>query len=133
MDMTALTPALTGASIGALISGGVVWRTLSVRAAARHVHLLTVAREQVAAQTQSMRAAHARLQAELTRERSTAQQRHMAALAEQRASVTRLEGQLRFAYAEIDRLNAANLHHTGLPGDGMTDGDGFAVTRPYER
>ncbi|MET0335070.1 MAG: hypothetical protein ABW190_12420, partial [Rhizobacter sp.] len=72
-------------------------------------------------------------QAELEKERVSSRERQAAFAAEQRSSVTRLEGQLRFAYAEIDRLNSAARGGSALPGDGVTDGSGFALTRPYER
>ena len=61
--------------------------------------------------------------------------------AQKRGDVARLEGQLRFAYAEIDRLNAVALRQSGKRGgpqaeaqtDVQTDAHGFALTRPYER
>jgi len=133
MDMMGIATTLLAGLIGALLGGVVAWRVIGVRAAARHARLVTAAREQVAASTQNLRAVNARLQAELEKEKTASQQRQVAFAAEQRASVTRLEGQLRFAYAEIDRLNAATRGPGGAPADSTTDAHGFALTRPYER
>jgi len=131
MDITGIITAVGSALAGVLVGGGIAWRVLASRAAARHSRLVTAAREQVAASTQNLRAANTRLQAELDKEKTVSRQREMALTAEQRASVTRLEGQLRFAYAEIDRLNASA--RGGHGGDSVTDGHGFALTRPFER
>jgi hypothetical protein len=133
MDTMLMATALLAGLLGAVLGGGLAWRVLSARAAARHTRLVAAAREQVVASTQNMRAVNARLQAELEKERTASQQRQVAFAAEQRSSVTRLEGQLRFAYAEIDRLNAAARAPGGSAGDGVTDAHGFALTRPFER
>lgn len=133
MDVMGIAATLIAGLVGAVIGSAVTWRVIGVRAAARHTHLLAAAREQVAASTQNVRAVNVRLQAELDKERLAARERQAAFAAEQRASVTRLEGQLRFAYAEIDRLNAAARSGGAPPGDGVTDGHGFALTRPFER
>ena len=133
MNMMEIASALLAGLLGAVLGAGVAWRVVGVRAKARHARLVAAAREQVAASTQNLRAVNARLQAELEKERTSSQQRQMAFAAEQRSSVTRLEGQLRFAYAEIDRLNAAARGPGAPPGDGVTDGTGFALTRPFER
>ncbi len=126
---TLLVAGLAGAALG----GGVTWRVMGARAAVRHGRLVAAAREQIVASTQNLRATNARLQAELEKEKVAARQRQAAVSAEQRASVTRLEGQLRFAYAEIDRLNAAARGGEPGLGNGVTDGNGFALTRPFER
>jgi len=133
MNMMEIASALLAALLGAVLGGVVAWRVVGVRAKARHARLVAAAREQVVASTQNLRAVNARLQAELEKERTASQQRQMAFAAEQRSSVTRLEGQLRFAYAEIDRLNAAARGSNAPAGDGVTDGSGFALTRPFER
>lgn len=133
MDMMAIATALVAALLGAALGGGFAWRVIGRRSTARHTRLVAAAREQLAASTQNLRATNARLQAELEKEKTASQQRQVAFTAEQRSSVTRLEGQLRFAYAEIDRLNAAARGPGGSPGDGQTDVHGFALTRPYER
>ncbi|MBX3622719.1 MAG: hypothetical protein KF891_22350 [Rhizobacter sp.] len=134
MDMTGIATALAAGSIGALLGGAMAWRVLGARATARYARLVAAAREQVATSTQNLRTTNARLQAELEKEKASARQRQLAFAAEQRASVTRLEGQLRFAYAEIDRLNGSSGGDAhARPGDGATDAHGFALTRPYER
>ncbi|MGY4827456.1 hypothetical protein ACVNIS_02640 [Sphaerotilaceae bacterium SBD11-9] len=133
MDIMGIATMLAAGLVGALLGAAVAWVVVGNRAKARHVRLVAAAREQVAASTQNLRAVNARLQAELEKERTAAQQRQAAFVAEQRSSVTRLEGQLRFAYAEIDRLNATARGTGGSPGDGVTDGSGFALTRPFER
>jgi kynureninase len=133
MDITGITASVAAALVGGLLGAGISWRVLASRASARHARLVTAAREQVAASSQNLRAVNARLQAELEKEKTGSRQREMAIMAEQRASVTRLEGQLRFAYAEIDRLNAAHRGGGSSQGDGVTDGHGFALTRPFER
>ncbi|GAB4554863.1 MAG: hypothetical protein IV105_05230 [Rhizobacter sp.] len=133
MNMMEIASALLAALLGAVLGGTLTWRVVGVRAKARHARLVAAAREQLTASTQNLRAVNARLQAELEKERTAAQQRQMAFAAEQRSSVTRLEGQLRFAYAEIDRLNAGTRGPGAAPSDGVTDGSGFALTRPFER
>jgi len=133
MDMMAIATALAAALVGAMLGGTLAWRVIGSRAAARHARLVTAAREQVAASSQNLRAVNARLQAELEKEKTASQQRQAAFALEQRSSVTRLEGQLRFAYAEIDRLNAATRGPGGPVADTQTDSHGFALTRPYER
>lgn len=133
MDMMAITTMLAAGLLGALLGGALAWRLVSKRAAARHAGLVTTAREQIAASLQNLRAVNARLQADLEKEKSASQARQVAFATEQRASVTRLEGQLRFAYAEIDRLNATTKGSSGAAGEGVTDGSGFALTRPFER
>ena len=133
MNMMEIASALLAVLLGAVLGTAVAWRMIGARAKMRHARLVAAAREQVAASTQNMRAVNARLQAELEKERIASQQRQMAFTAEQRSSVTRLEGQLRFAYAEIDRLNAAARGPGAATGDGVTDGSGFALTRPFER
>lgn len=134
MDMMGIATTLLAGLIGAVLGGVVAWRVIGARAEARHARLVVAAREQVATTTQNQRAVNARLQAELEKERTASQQRQAAFAAEQRSSVTRLEGQLRFAYAEIDRLNAAARGPGGAaPSDTSTDAHGFALTRPYER
>lgn len=133
MDAMGIATALVAALLGAALGGGFAWRFIGLRAMTRHTRLVAAAREQLVVSTQNLRATNARLQAQLEKERISSQQRQAAFTAEQRSSVTRLEGQLRFAYAEIDRLNAAARGPGGSPGDGETDGHGFALTRPYER
>jgi hypothetical protein len=133
MDVMGLATVLLSGLFGAALGAAIAWRVIAGRAAARHTRLVTAAREQLAASTQNLRTVNVRLQAELEKEKVAARQRQAAFAAEQRASVTRLEGQLRFAYAEIDRLNAAARGGTPVPGDGVTDGSGFAMTRPFER
>ena len=132
MDMTGWATTVAVGVGGALLGASLAWRVLAARATTRHARLVTAAREQLVSSTQNLRAVNARIQADLEKEKTASRQREMALTAEQRASVTRLEGQLRFAYAEIDRLNAAGRGGT-LPGDGVTDGQGFALTRPFER
>ncbi|MBC7955979.1 MAG: hypothetical protein H7Y33_08940 [Cytophagales bacterium] len=133
MDLNSIATALIAALFGGVLGGALAWRVIGGRAMARHTRLVAAAREQVAASTQNLRAVNARLQADLEKERTASQQRQAVFTAEQRSSVTRLEGQLRFAYAEIDRLNAASRGSSGAVGDGVTDAHGFALTRPFER
>lgn len=141
MDSMGMATALIAGLSGVVAGAGLAWRVIGARATARYNRLVTAAREQVAASTKNLRAANSRLQAELDHEKIAARQRQAAFSAEQRASVTRLEGQLRFAYAEIDRLNAATRggssgSHNGSGGndhEGVTDGHGFALTRPFVR
>ncbi|HEX3141794.1 MAG TPA: hypothetical protein VHQ87_17190 [Rhizobacter sp.] len=133
MDIMGIATMLAAGLIGALLGAAVAWRVIGNRAKARHVRLVASAREQVAASTQNLRAINARLQAELDKEKTASQQRQAAVSAEQRSSVTRLEGQLRFAYAEIDRLNAGKRGASSSVAEAVTDGSGFALTRPFER
>jgi len=133
MDMMRIATTLAAGLLGALLGAVAAWRLMGKRTAARHACLVAIAREQIAASSQNLRAVNARLQADLEKEKSASQARQLAFATEQRASVTRLEGQLRFAYAEIDRLNAGTKGSSGAAGDGVTDGSGFALTRPFER
>jgi hypothetical protein len=133
MDVMGFATALVAGLAGAVVGAAVAWRVIGSRAAARHTRLVAAAREQVAASTQNLRAVNARLQAELEKEKMSSRERQAAFAAEQRSSVTRLEGQLRFTYAEIDRLNAAARGGALVPSNGATDGSGFALTRPFER
>ena len=133
MDMIGMATMLLAGLMGALLGGAIAWRAIGKRAAARHARLVAAARDQIATTSQNLRAANAKLQAELEKEKTSSQQRQVAFVTEQRSSVTRLEGQLRFAYAEIDRLNAAARGTSGAKDDGITDGSGFALTRPFER
>ena len=133
MDIMGIATLLGAGLAGAVLGAGAAWQVLGSRAKARHARLVATAREQLTASTQNLRAVNARLQAELEKEKTAAAQRQAAFAAEQRSSVTRLEGQLRFAYAEIDRLNAGARGTGGATGDGVTDGSGFALTRPFER
>ena len=132
MDVIGMATALAAGVLGVAVGAACAWRVVGMRAAARHARLVAAAREQLAASTQNLRTVNARLHAEIEKEKVAARHRQAASAAEQRASVTRLEGQLRFAYAEIDRLNAA-ARGNGTTGDGVTDGSGFALTRPFER
>lgn len=138
MDMSIVATVLAAGFAGACLGGGVVWQLVRSRAATRYARVVAAAREQVAASTQNLRAANARLQAELEKEKASARQGRMVFAAEHRATVTRLEGQLRFAYAEIDRLNGSDASreaaHAALAhADAPTDAHGFALTRPFER
>lgn len=133
MDITSFATTVGAGAAGALLGAVVAWRVVKVQAKQQHARLVTAAREQLTASTNNMRATNARLQAELEKERTASQQRVAASAAEQRASIARLEGQLRFAYAEIDRLNAVGGGHRADADDPLTDGTGFALTRPYAR
>ena len=135
MDLAQLVAGLTGLLAGLLVGAAFAWRISQQKAMRRHQRLVAGAKEQLVATTQKMRVLNAKLQAELEKERSTIQEQLAAGAAERRATVTRLEGQLRFAYAEIDRLNAAVTGPGAQPGftDTSSDGTGFALTRPYSR
>jgi predicted RNase H-like nuclease (RuvC/YqgF family) len=123
-----------GGITGALLGATAAWTFVSRRAHARHTRWLAAARDQLAASTQSTRATNVRLQADLEKERASVQKKVLASTAEQRKVVSRLEGELRLAYAEIDRLNGEVAE---LKGDSaaasLVDGAGFAQTRPYSR
>lgn len=121
---------------GLLLGAGLSWAFVARRASQRDARLVAAAREQVAVSTQGIRAAHAKLQAELEKERAAAPQMQ---LEQQRLLVQRLQAQLRAANAEITRLQAAAAPPPAparapgilLPED-QTDPDGFAMTRPFE-
>ncbi len=138
MDMLAIGTAAAAGLSGFLLGGVIAWRKVSVRASLRYSRLVATAREQLAASTQSLRTTNARLQAELEKERTQAQQRIAVGIADQRSSLARLESQLRIAYAEIDRLTAAenererSRFNDAADDDASEDNSGFAVTRPYE-
>lgn len=139
MDSMGMAAMLVAGLLGAAAGGGLTWRVVGARATARHARLVAAAREQVAASTKNLRTVNLRLQTELEKEKATARQRQAGFAAEQRASVSRLEGQLRFAYAEIDRLNGtARAESSGRGGfhahlDAEADEQGFALTRPFQR
>jgi hypothetical protein len=133
MNMMGIATTLATGLFGLLLGAGVAWRIIGARAKVRHARLVAAAREQLATSSQGLRAINARLQADLEKEKVASQQRQMAFVVEQRSSVTRLEGQLRFAYAEIDRLNAGGRGRAGELAGSATDHEGFALTRPFER
>jgi hypothetical protein len=140
MDSMGMAAMLVAGLLGAAAGSGLTWRVVGARATARHARLVAAAREQVAASTKNLRTVNLRLQTELEKEKATARQRQAGFAAEQRASVSRLEGQLRFAYAEIDRLNASSNAGAGSRGGfhALLDSDrvdehGFALTRPFQR
>lgn len=120
----------TAALVGLLLGAGVAWQMAGRRAEARERRLIVAAKEQYATGTQGLRATNTRLQATLDQEKESVQARLSAAAADHRAALARVEGQLRFAYAEIDRLQASNAVHAG---EDPADASGFALTRPYSR
>lgn len=130
MNLAWMISAATSAGLGVLVGGTVVWYVCSGRAERRHKRLVVAAREQYATGTQGLRATNARLQASLETEKQTVQARLDQAAREHRAELSRVEGQLRYAYAEIDRLQARGPDEA--PPD-VADGRGFALTRPFER
>lgn len=133
MDAMGWAMTLTGAVLGMMAGAALAWRVIGQRAKQRHARLVAAAREQIVTTTQNLRATNARLQAELEKERAVVQQRQSVVSAQLRSEVARLEGQLRFAYVEIDRLNSGSGKHGGASAEVQTDVHGFALTRPYER
>ena len=122
----------TAAGLGMVVGGVIAWQWCASRATKRQRRLVATAREQYASGTQGLRATNARLQAALDQEKQAIQGRLAAAAADHRAEVVRLEGQLRFAYAEIDRLQARGRASGAASGE-PADAHGFALTRPFER
>lgn len=120
----------TAALVGLLLGAGIAWQLANRRAAVRERRLVVAAKEQYATGTQALRATNTRLQAAVDQEKQAVQARLSAAAADHRAALARVEGQLRFAYAEIDRLQAAQHAHGG---EDPVEAHGFAVTRPYTR
>ena len=131
MDLAWMALAGVAAGLGMVFGGAVAWRLCSRRAARRQRQLAAAAREKHLAGTERLRAANARLQAALDEEKLAVKGRLSSAAAEHRAALARAEGQLQFAYAEIDRLQASG-RHAGLP-PGHTDVHGFALTLPFSR
>ena len=132
MNLAWMISAGTAAGLGMIVGGAIAWQWCSSRATKRQRRLVVAAREQYASGTQGLRATNARLQAALDKEKQAIQGRLAAAAADHRAELVRLEGQLRFAYAEIDRLQARGPAEGSAPGE-PTDVHGFALTRPFER
>jgi len=132
MNLAWMISAGTAAGLGMIVGGAIAWQWCSSRAMKRQRRLVATAREQYATGTQGLRATNARLQASLDKEKLAIQGRLAAAAADHRAELVRLEGQLRFAYAEIDRLQARGTGEGAAPG-APTDAHGFALTRPFER
>lgn len=120
----------SGVLVGALVGGGAAWHLCSRQAQRRHRRTVVAAKEQYVSGTQGLRATNARLQAALDQEKTAIQGRLAAAAADHRAALTRVEGQLRFAYAEIDRLQQAARSPSGAS---PREAHGFALTRPFER
>jgi TolA-binding protein len=135
MDLAHWVAGATGLLAGVMVGGAFAWRVSQQKAQARHQRLVANAREQMVASTQKLRTVNARLQADLEKERNSVQTQVASVQAERRADVARLEGQLRYAYAEIDRLNAATRGGTAQSGfsDTTSEASGFALTRPYSR
>jgi hypothetical protein len=130
--MNILIVALVGAFAGAVVGGMLAWNLANHRAKLRQGRWVAAARQQLAAGNNASRAKITKLAAELEKERESVQDRILAAGADQRSVIARLEGQLAFAYAEIDRMNSEIDERAGrTPHDSMIDGNGFALTRPY--
>lgn len=126
MDAMALVGAVVGLLVGAVAGAFVAWKFATERTASRLERLAAEERDQLANGLKQLRSINVRLQAELDNVKADSSKRLLALSSEQRGSITRLEGQLRFAYAEIDRLRAGPSGH-----DAQVDEHGFAVTRPY--
>ena len=122
---TTIVTALAGVVLGAAAS----WHVVNGRAEQRERRLRHEAQEQHHQSTRKLRAANTRLQVELETERASVQQRVQSALAAQRTTTDRLEEQLRFAYAEIDRLKGFQPEKTTQ--DVVMGDDGFALTQPF--
>lgn len=134
MDTLRFASTLLAALVGLLAGSLITWQIMRKQSARRYARLVAAAREQLVASTQNLRVANGRLQADLQNEQAAAHDRQVAFVAKQRESVLRLEGQLRFAYGEIDRLRMAAGHGSAASGGAVPDDPhGFAVTRPYER
>jgi len=130
MDLAWMALAATAGGLGMAIGGAVAWRVCARRATRCQRKLAAAAREQYLTGTQRLRAANARLQAALDQEKLAMQGRLSVAAAEHRAAMARAEGQLQFAYAEIDRLQAPSRRDESTE---ARDIHGFALTRPFPR
>jgi len=130
MNLAWLPLAGMAAGLGMAFGGAVAWQVCARRAAHCQRRLAGAAREQYLAGTQRLRATNTRLQTALDQEKLVLQHRLSAAAADHRAALARAEGQLQFAYAEIDRLQASGRR--GEPPE-ASDMHGFALTRPFFR
>ena len=81
---------------------------------------------QHSATIEKLRGAYRRAQTELDQVRNAVPRQVAAAVAEQRAQVTRLEQQLKIAYIEIDRLRKWSE-----AAEGSDIQNGFAATKPF--
>jgi hypothetical protein len=114
---------------GLLLGAGASWSVLKRQAKARERRFILVAQEHHANSTRSLRANITRLQLELETERASVQRRLAVATTELRTAQKRLEEQLRFAYAELDRLKGQSSPVV-VPRAAVSD-DGFALTQPF--
>ena len=114
-----------------VVGGAVAWQVCARRAVRRQRKLASAAREHYLAGTERLRAANTRLQAALDQEKVAIQGRLSTAAAEHRAALARAEGQLQFAYAEIDRLQTSGRQAD--PSEKSSDVHGFALTLPFTR
>ena len=130
MNMAWMALAGMAAGLGMVFGGAVAWQLCERRAARRQRRLAAAEREKHQAGTERLRAANVRLQAALDEEKQALQGRLSIAAAEHRAALARAEGQLQFAYAEIDRLQAAG-RRVDPPGPAHVHG--FAMTLPFTR
>ena len=118
-----LVALLTGAGAGAWFAHSLARRRLDDR-----VRQATDAlQQQHMAVLDRFRAAHARLHADLEQQRLGTARQVAAAVAEQQASVRRLDERLRVAYAELDRIRDVS---SGKPPRPLIEDHGFAATQP---
>ncbi|WP_157604190.1 hypothetical protein [Rhizobacter sp. Root1221] len=130
MSLAWWVSACSAAGLGMIVGGVAAWQVCARRAEQRRRKFVAATRQQYATGTQGLRATNVRLQTALDQEKLAIQTRLSASAAEHRAALSRMEVQLQFAYAEIDRLQAP-----GRPGALAEGGDvhGFALTRPFPR
>ena len=122
---------VVGATLGGAAFGAwMTQRVLSSRYAARLNRSMQAYQQQSGATMEKLRAAHTKARLEIEQQRAVMQRQVAAAVAEQRATSSRLEERLKVAYAELDRLRD---HATPLSAKPNEKGKhGFASTLPFE-
>ena len=117
-----------------LAAAGAGWwiaqRVLREHYETRVHRVVDMVRHQHATATDKLRAAHAAVQTELERQRTTMHRQVAVATVEARNAAARLEDQLRMAYAELDRLRMEVDGPSRRTARAELD-DGFAVTQPW--
>ena len=127
--IAAVAECIAAFCVGAGAAWWVAHRSLNRQFDVKLRRMTEVHRKQHEAVVDKLNASHALARKELEHQRSTTPRQVALASADQRSAVSRLEEQLKTAYAELDRLR---LEVKGPAPQGRpTPNQGFADTQPF--